>query len=946
MAPDCTARQGQKPLARWQWALLLALILLAFGLRVHRLDQRSLWTDEGLSIYRARQSLADILSGEIVIQGVASQDTQPPLYFLLLHLQRELVGESGFGLKFLSAVWGVLAVPLFYVLGRRLDSNGTGLVAALLATISPFYLWYAQELRMYPMLIALAALSIYTLLRASAPNGSTNQRWWLAYLLATAAALYTHYTAFFLLGFEVMILLVVALRQRQRGALMAIGLAALGGLPLVPYAIWRLRFVREAHYNFVPLAEIVTSLYQAFSGGFIAHLPHASLAQLSLSIPLAIGLLAPAAGPKSRRWRRPALLLGWLALPTLALFGVSLFKPIFQGPRHLILVSPAFYLALAAGVAALWQRWKPLGALALLVVTTATLSALLPFYQSETFPKDDWRGLAAYVERCARPGDLVLLNDAVLLNVLDYYLPDDLALTALPPFGQPADGNTIAALADMARQYRRIWFVPQLPADGRDADRLVARWLEAHLTPTDEKAFHGLDTLVLVRRYDTQTPQVDALPAGATTIDVTWNGVLRLQGLQAPAEALSGDLWPLTFYWTRTGPQASDYILSLRFTASDGRAWAQSDEALWPLYPPAAWSEGIIIRHEHQVALPAGLPPGDYQAWLRIVDLKDDRPLPASTGGVDVLLIPQLTVMPNPQNQELAQLPPHTPQPARFGSQIDLVGYGLRQGQHRPGHLLYLNLYWRVEQTPAADYRLRLQLLDATHQIVAETVTAPTRADYPAGRWQPGELLTGQAGLLVPPRAEGGLYRLAASLLHPETGKPLPVRQGWWPLSHESLELEQVWVVEWPLITTQPPIQTPLRADFGAPLLAELHGYDLSASEVAPGEVLTLTLYWRASAITDTSYTVFVHLADTDEALAGQGDGVPDRGFRLTSSWRQGEVIVDTHLIPTRIDAPPGEYVLWVGFYHPDTHQRLPAFVDGQRRPADRVLLGSVQVKP
>ena len=59
--------------------LLVLLTLLAFGLRVYCLDRRSLWTDEGLSVYRARQDVTNILSGEIVIQGTVSKDTQPPL---------------------------------------------------------------------------------------------------------------------------------------------------------------------------------------------------------------------------------------------------------------------------------------------------------------------------------------------------------------------------------------------------------------------------------------------------------------------------------------------------------------------------------------------------------------------------------------------------------------------------------------------------------------------------------------------------------------------------------------------------------------------------------------------------------------------------------------------------------------------------------------------------
>lgn len=938
---------SRPPVAWWQWGLLVIFTLLAFGLRVYHLDQRSLWTDEGLSVYRARLAPVDILSGEIVIQGVVSQDTQPPLYFLLLHLQRKLVGESGFGLKFLSATWGVLVVPLFYVLGRRLFSPLAGLGAALLGATSPFYLWYSQEMRMYSMLVALCALSVYALVRAlGVGRGEASLWWWPAYLLSTVAALYTHYTAFFLLAFEVAVALTLAIWQRRRGAVVLVALCVAVGLPLVPYAVWRLRFVYEAHFYFVPLPDIVTSLFQSFATGFTSQLPHLALIHLGLLVPFLIGLAMPNAPTKTGRWGRAAFLAGWLALPTLVLFAISIVRPIFQGPRHLIVVSPAFYLIMGSGIEALWRRWKLAGMLSLVGILAAILPSWGPFYQVEAFPKDDWRSLAAYVARRALPGDVMLTNDAVLLGVFDYYLPDNFPLVALPAFDRLAGEATVKELEKLAEQYSRIWFVPQRPADGRDDDRLVARWLETNLTPVDEALFLATNTRVAVHCYTTQSPQVAALPASAVRLDVAWGDDLLLQGYQAPGEASSDGLWRLAFYWSKLHPEAGKYVLSLRLTDDQGKVWAQPGKDLWWLFPPTVWPMDATIQHKFDVRLPAGLPPGKYQVWLRIVDKQDDQPLPASSGGVDVLLMPDLVVKSAAESPDAAHLPPHTVHHARLGNEIELLGYHIREGHHRPGHLIYLDLYWHARRPPAADYRLRLQLADETGQIVGETVTSPTRVEYPPAHWQRGELLYGKAELLISPQAEAGSHQIRVSLIHPETGEPLPVRTGWWPFGRETLALADMQVVEWPMVTEVPPMQTPLRADFGAPVLIELHGYDLAATHDLQSESLTLTLFWRARSRMETSYTVFVHLANDAEQMAGQGDDVPDRGFRLTTSWREGEVIADTHVVPIRSDVPSGAYRLWVGFYDPATDQRLPAFVDGERQPADRILLNIIQVAP
>jgi hypothetical protein len=67
------------------WRLLLLItILLAFGLRVHQLDDFGFWLDEGLTPLRSSYSVPDILSNRITIQEGVTRDTHPPFYYLLI----------------------------------------------------------------------------------------------------------------------------------------------------------------------------------------------------------------------------------------------------------------------------------------------------------------------------------------------------------------------------------------------------------------------------------------------------------------------------------------------------------------------------------------------------------------------------------------------------------------------------------------------------------------------------------------------------------------------------------------------------------------------------------------------------------------------------------------------------------------------------------------------
>ena len=113
----------------------------------------------------------------------------------------------------------------------------------------------------------------------------------------------------------------------------------------------------------------------------------------------------------------------------------------------------------------------------------------------------------------------------------------------------------------------------------------------------------------------------------------------------------------------------------------------------------------------------------------------------------------------------------------------------------------------------------------------------------------------------------------------------------------------------------------------------------------APGETLRLTLYWRALATMDTSYTVFTHLLDGANQVRGQQDNVPVNGTYPTTLWAPGEVIVDRYAITVDADAAPGRHAIEVGLYVAETGQRLPLLDAGGQVVGDRILVAEVDIE-
>ena len=133
------------------------MMLLGFGLRVIALGDKSVWWDEGLAIWAARQSLADISLW-------TANDVHPPLYFWLLHFWRLLSGDTEFGLRLLSAFIGLATIPATFLLGKRINGRFTGLLAALFMAISRFDIGWSQEMRMYSLSALLGALGLWAAL--------------------------------------------------------------------------------------------------------------------------------------------------------------------------------------------------------------------------------------------------------------------------------------------------------------------------------------------------------------------------------------------------------------------------------------------------------------------------------------------------------------------------------------------------------------------------------------------------------------------------------------------------------------------------------------------------------------------------------------------------------------------------------------------------------------
>lgn len=931
-----TWQRGARPQPwAWRWAAaLLALCLLAFALRVHRLEAQSLWYDEGVTAYLARLSLPDLTAW-------TADDIQPPLYYYAVWGWVRLAGAGEFALRFPSAFAGVLVVPCLAWTGRRVTgSRGAGLLAALLGAVSPLHLWYAQEARNYTWvtLLCLAASGLlWTRLR---DEEAGPWRAWLPYTALMAAALYTHYFAFFVLAFHALFALAWGLARRAwaslRRGLSAVALAVAAYLPWLPLLVQRWHEDVSYWPGTLKLDEAARKVALAFLGGetILEAEGLRLLAPYLVVLALAVGVWAwHAAKGQADPWGL-AFCFSYGAVPVALLLALTYQVPKFN-PRYAMIASPGTLLLLAGAAAGQDGAWtegwaRALAAAGLAFVLGVSGYADRNLYADPAFTKPDFRGVTQFLQERAGSDEAILLVSGHMYPVWDAYWPGSRRVPIPPlrildarhPLGWEVADLVNAATAGERGAWLVLWQDEVVDPTGVVA-YMLERWGEA--LPVERTFWH-----VGVRHY--------ALPEGFA--------VPREPAIQHPAavdfggrlEFLGWDqLGPdrVTAYWRAKEPLSADWKVALSLRDADGLEWGREDRRPTAFaFPAFRWEVGKVVLAHYPLPAGPGTPPGPYTLCLKVyadevpdgLDVLDAAGAPtgkeACVGLVEV----------GPTAGATAPEALSIPVPVRVDvGPLRLLGHGLEPGAALAGASVEATLFWEAREEPPPGLLLRLAW-EQGGEVLAEETRPLAGAGRDAADWPQGRFFRTRHPLRVPLRAQEGEARLWAQ-----------VEQGGQPLGAPRLDLGPVQVLPVARTFALPTPQVPLRVQFGAGIL--LLGADLPQGPLRPGAPLTVTLYWQATAEMERSYTAFVHLLDAEGRVRAGVDRVPGGGARPTHTWLPPEVVQEECTL--QAPAEPGPYSLEVGWYDAERPgmPRLPAAgVDGAPL-GDRALLGWVEVR-
>jgi len=441
----------------WLWPILVLALLL----RLPRLN-RSLWIDEVYSIsMRGAMSFGEIIT--------TTADPHPPLYYLTLHTWMLVFGDSPIAARSLSLLLGLVSIAAVYFLAYELYDQQTGLITALLISLSAFHIQYSQTARMYSMLFLFGVLSILFYTRCLQDHSFENR---LGYVVATMAMLFTHsYGSFVLLGQLLHLAARLARTSDREGFRQWLGTETLTVVPFVPW----LGLVAFKRYFLGTATETrwlsTVSLNELKNVGFAyigvpVNYPILNITSLGAVIGRVMLVVLPAfvlwqlyTGWKSGDDTRPALLFGIILVSLVGIpFVISATVFPFFDIRYVILGLVAVWILVAKSVTDIGSSTIRYATLAIVVVIA--LSTLPMFYGAAT--AEPWDEATSTIEA---DGDeqLVVTVPGYTERMINYYAEENSSIETI--HYAPGDG-----LAEQiaAHDPDSVWAIVRTRGPGRE----------------------------------------------------------------------------------------------------------------------------------------------------------------------------------------------------------------------------------------------------------------------------------------------------------------------------------------------------------------------------------------------------------------------------------------------------------------------------------------------
>jgi len=357
----------------------------------HNQFNTSIWGDEGFSAILSMKSFPEII--KIIVN-----DTSPPLWNIAEWSAFQIFGTSEIVIRMLAFVFFLITIIFTFLITSLLWSRKSAIWASALTFLNPFFFTYAFEGRMYSILAAGVAGSMYFFLQGNL----------VGYVIMTAWALYSHHFAIFALAVQGLWFVYTFIRGKRTRARRMLKGFIFAGLAYIPW-IYPLYLQTSKVGGGFWLSTPDTNDLFVLLADYLAE----GIKSPSISLPFGdyqlyeLALLICLIALLLRKWHRnirsSVFATLWFLGPILITWGVSqYFQSIFFN-RYLLYTIPAAMIILATN-----RRKVSILPLTLLLV----IFAIIDFNYFIKPQKLPFREMSSYVNETRNEGDYFINWDA------------------------------------------------------------------------------------------------------------------------------------------------------------------------------------------------------------------------------------------------------------------------------------------------------------------------------------------------------------------------------------------------------------------------------------------------------------------------------------------------------------------------------------------------------
>lgn len=233
---------------------------------------------------------------------------------------------------------------------------------------------------------------------------------------------------------------------------------------------------------------------------------------------------------------------------------------------------------------------------------------------------DDYMALVGYLERRARPDDVLLVSNHMYMGFFMNYNRSPVQWYALLSKGADPALEEEGLLERVVSRHRRVWLaIDRVPELG--LPRPAEKWLTLHAYQMDEQVFSDYARLLLYTTGDHPDQPTPGYPLG-----LNLDRGIRLVGYDLsasapPTELTPGDEVRLSLLWEAKSAPRGDYKVFVQVLNGAGElVWQVDRRPAAGFRPTVEWRVGEWVRDNYGLRVPEDWPPGHYRLIVGLYD--------------------------------------------------------------------------------------------------------------------------------------------------------------------------------------------------------------------------------------------------------------------------------------------------------------------------------------